>query len=87
MFGLAKYLPERPISEDNHSVEMHKEWMANEANKSVYNFESLQQRINATFADRRRLIVKERASISTILEQYPALTLHKQVIFNMKIYL
>ena len=31
MFGLAKYLPERPESEDDHSIKMHKEWMSNEA--------------------------------------------------------
>lgn len=81
MWGLAKYLPERPQSEDDHSIHMHKEWMINESKKLNFNFESLQHRLNATFTDRRKLIISERASFMEIIEQYPALTLHNQVIF------
>ena len=84
MWGLAKYLPGRQSSEDDQSIAMHLEWLKNESKKVSYNADAIKARMDITFGDRRELIVTQGAPIKQIIETYPALTLHNQVMKNIR---
>lgn len=70
-WGMANYLPSRPDSEDDASIKIHLEWMQQEEKKKKPNYQRVEEAMVATFADRRKLIVTDAATVQKVREVYP----------------
>lgn len=70
-WGIVNYLPPRPESEDDASIEQHISWMKLEKLKKKPHYERIGESMSATLADRRKLIIKDGASVKDIKETYP----------------
>ena len=73
-YGLNNYLPSRPDSETEESIQTHilslkQEWKRRDPDKRKVN-----TLMNLTFADRRAFIVKQAPDLSEVLAEYPVLT-------------
>ncbi|XP_072176124.1 uncharacterized protein [Diadema setosum] len=71
IFGMANYLPARQASEDDKSIEAHKQWLLTEGTKKRPNYEEVDVRMTLTFSDRRNEIRKENIPIAQLKEEYP----------------
>ena len=58
MFGMANYMPTRSTSEDDSSIDNHKKWLSVESTKKRPSCAEVSTRMNLTFPDRRREIIK-----------------------------
>ena len=74
-WGLTNYLPDRNLEDDDASITRFKEYLSIESKKNPLKIdrERVTDRMKRTFADRRKLIVKELATAEIVREQYPVL--------------
>ena len=72
-YGIINFLPCRETSEDNETIQKHIKLMTLESSKRTANPRVIDCGMQSTFADRRNLIVKERAPMSLVRETYPLL--------------
>lgn len=70
---MANYLPHRLASEDDASISIHFMWMKNEEKKKP-NYQRVEEAMQATFADKRKLIITEAATVTEVKEVYPWLS-------------
>jgi len=77
-FGLPNYLPENS-TEDETSLNLHKALMKKEVNRVNCSPRKMQASMEATFADRRQLIVSKERPLVEIRTEYPALFKPKEV--------
>lgn len=70
-WGIVNYLPPRPESEDDASIRQHISWMKMEKMKKKPHYERVGESMSATLADRRKLIVKDGASVKDVKQTYP----------------
>lgn len=71
-WGLVNYLPEKPESEDETSIQSHIMWLKKEhRKKESMDMEGVDRRMLLTLSHRRRLIIEENKSINDILIEYP----------------
>ena len=79
MWGLPRYLCERPVGEDDASIKSHMLTMADEKSKRKPDQAKLDRLMEATFADRREFIVKRCPMVKEVLDTYPVLTMENEV--------
>ena len=72
-YGVKNYLPERPVSEDDISIEKHISLMTQENNKTNPNYILLTSLMDMTFADRRKLLINDMQLFESIKIKYPCL--------------
>ncbi|CAC5388564.1 unnamed protein product [Mytilus coruscus] len=78
-WGLENYSPSQSISEDEASINSHKEWMLREWRRSEPDFNILDMKMDLTFPSRRSLILKE-ATVKEVIQEYPWLQSHRQLL-------
>lgn len=78
-WGMARYCPDLPTSEDETTLKGHKEWLKKEFLKTVPDVSTVDLKMDLTFAKRRMLIVKEQAPVCDVIGEYPWLKNHRQV--------
>lgn len=79
-WGMANFLPAPLASEDDTSIQLHKEWLKDEFKKSNQNFNVVDLKMDITFPTRRREIVTENMDTNALLQEYPFLKDRRQVI-------
>jgi len=72
-YGVKHYLPSRQPGETDDTVAVMIKRMADESRKWKPNRSRIAELMDATFADRRQLIVVEKAPVDRIKEVYPCL--------------
>lgn len=72
-FGVKNYSLDRPISEDDASIEAHKKALHVQWKKSQRDGRIIEKSMTATFADRRRFITTENPTVAAIKCMYPCL--------------
>ncbi|XP_018021769.2 uncharacterized protein LOC108677961 [Hyalella azteca] len=83
-YGVLNYLPTRPVTEDDISIERHRSLMINELKKNSLNPRTIEELMRLTFHDRRRLIITETATVAHVAELYPALFNPNQILFEFQ---
>ena len=80
-WGLGKYLPEPPVSEDETSTNMHVQALKREFRKTGPDVDmfSVDQKMALTFSYRRKLVVNEKISVADLTETFPWLKLRCEV--------
>ncbi|CAC5420819.1 unnamed protein product [Mytilus coruscus] len=78
-WGLENYSPSQSISEDEASINSHKEWMLREWRRSEPDLNILDMKMDLTFPSRRSLILKE-ATVKEVIQEYPWLQSHRQLL-------
>lgn len=83
LHGVLNYLPDRPLSEDDNSIENYKKKMVTESKKKK-NVDSrlIENAMNATFSDRRKYIIQLTPTIMEIKMEYPCLFMFHQVLYE-----
>lgn len=79
LHGVLHYLPKRPQSEDEVSINEYKNFMIKESAKKNKDIRALDNAMETTFADRRSLIVERHTTILQIKLEYPFLFQYQQV--------
>lgn len=77
--GVLNHLPTRLRSENNLSINAHKNMMIRESTKKTKDSRAINKAMAATFADRRSLIVESNATLLHIKTEYPLLFQCQQV--------
>ena len=72
-YGIPNYLSVRPAAEDDVTIKKHLDIIKRESLKKNKDYRIVEISMNATFADRRKLIVTENCSIEHLLIEYPLL--------------
>ena len=72
-YGIVNYLPVRDPSEDDETIQKHLKMLAVESLKKSSNPRLIDVGMKSTFADRRAMIVTNKAPMSLIKETYPRL--------------
>jgi len=90
VWGLAKYLPPLPVSEDSTSQQCNIDWLKREYRKTssdidIYN---INKKMHLTFSLRRKKIVEDKIGIKELLETFPWLQSRQEVfiIYFIKLY-
>ncbi len=89
-WGLVNFLPQRSPGEDDTSIKAAKQYLVKEGRLSRCDQVKIDFFMDRTFADRRRAIIREGATVKTILDQYPDLGSEEGVsstIFRKKVIL
>ena len=76
---ISNFLPDAAEGETSSSLEAHIKWKKSECKKLRQDTTTINKRMELTFPERRRLIVKEAASVKAIKEMYPLLFEEDQV--------
>ncbi|PIK39241.1 hypothetical protein BSL78_23915 [Apostichopus japonicus] len=84
IWGMKNYLPSRPESEDDISINKHIEWMKLELSKKKPNYARVEECMSITLADRRRLIVEEDATSEVVKKVYPWLFEDEEILLEFK---
>ena len=70
--GEVNWAPVIPDGEDENSLQIHIDWMKKEIQKASPDMETMKQKINVTYAQRRTFI-DENPPLYVLKETYPAL--------------
>lgn len=72
MYGILRYLPEKPSSEDEESTKRHVQWLkeATKSRKQADN-DKVTKLMDLTLYKRREMMVRQNASPAQILEEFP----------------
>lgn len=71
-WGLSNYLPNRPITEDEASVQKHVIWLQRENKKKEgHDMVQVDLLMALTLHQRRDLVVNEQKDVETIISRYP----------------
>ncbi|XP_071173906.1 sterile alpha motif domain-containing protein 3-like isoform X2 [Mytilus edulis] len=73
-WGLGRYLPDIPDTEDETSLDIHTKWLQREYKKTDQDLENVNRKMDLTFPYRRRQIVEDKISVRDLVELYPWLT-------------
>lgn len=75
VWGVPHFLPNRPETEDDASIDAHLERMKemSQLDPGKRNAESVATLMTKTFADRRSIIVTEGANVAEVLDKFPLL--------------
>lgn len=79
-YGAKNYLPKRPMSEDDESIQKHIDFMKKEAKARNRNFRAVETCMDLTFSDRREFIINGNKTVEEVRLQYPLLFDAHQVI-------
>ncbi|XP_047741045.1 uncharacterized protein LOC108678158 isoform X2 [Hyalella azteca] len=83
-FGVVNYMPSKPLTEDDISIQRHRTQMINELKKKAPNPRTIEELMKLTFHDRRQLIITENATVAYIAELYPAIFNPNQILFEFE---
>lgn len=78
-WGLAKFLPEQLITEDEVSLELHIKWLQREHKKTDPDFEAVVRKMEITFPHHRELVVRQSISVKELIEKFPWLASRNEV--------
>ena len=78
-WGLSRYLPKIPVTEDETSLDIHMKWLQREHKKTEPDYENVNIKMEITFPLRRKLIVEDKMSVQELVELYPWLTSRHEV--------
>lgn len=72
-YGVPNYMPERPVGEDDKTIQVHIEWMQDEKRVRPRrpDYAKIKTLMTRTLADRRNMIIYKAASIADVLKEYP----------------
>lgn len=71
-WGLKNYLPDKPLSEDEASVEKHMQWLQKEyRKKDDQDITQVDLLMDLTLHHRRTLVVSQQMDVESILSDYP----------------
>jgi hypothetical protein len=79
LYGIVNYLPTRPSGETDQTIGALKKILVDESRRVKKNVARIQSLMDQTFADRRKLIVVENATIEQLRTEFPCLFEENQV--------
>ena len=85
-WGMANFLPPPLASEDEASIQLHKEWLKAEFKKTNQNFDVVDLKMDITYPTRRKEIVTDNMDTNSLLQEYPFLKNRRQVMPQLKYY-
>jgi len=83
LFGIANYLPQRPEGETDNTIEAVVNKMKQEHKKLKQNRMRIGEMMDVTFADRRKMVVEDKAAVEDIQLRFPCLFSEDEVYFPM----
>lgn len=79
-YGAKNYMPKRPVSEDDESIQKHIDFMKKEAKARSRNVRAVETCMDLTLSDRREFIINGNKTVEEVRLQYPLLFNAHQVI-------